>query len=484
MSNSPPRLFDLVEELRSRTSEGAWWEFKSSNTDPKLIGKSISALSNGARLANRECAYLVWGVEDGTHKVVGTAFEPGNTKVGNQDLRMWLSQFVSPCPAIEFSSFLHPDGRLVILEIPAATTSPVTFERSAYVRIGSATTRLVDHPDIEATLWGRIRPFAWEKGAAKSYVDGDHVLDSLDYVSYFELTSQRLPDYRSGIFERLQADQIISGDVGGRWNISNLGAILFAKRLSDFPGLSRKGVRVIDYARSDRTETRARHEPNRGYASGLGALIEYLDTLSPRSEEIRSARRTEQRSFPLIAIRELVANALIHQDFTITGAGPMVELFPGRIEITNPGSPLVEPSRFVDMPPRSRNEALASLMRRMGLCEEQGSGVDKVLIEVELAQLPPPEFRDEGGSVRVVLFGPRAFRDMTPLERTRACYQHAAIRYLSGGRLTNSSLRVRFGLPSTMASTISRIINEAREADLIHLADPSAAKSGYVPFWA
>jgi predicted HTH transcriptional regulator len=97
-------------------------------------------------------------------------------------------------------------------------------------------------------------------------------------------------------------------------------------------------------------------------------------------------------------VRELVANALIHQDFSLSGAGPMVEIFDGRIEITNPGEPLVDTDRFLDSPPTSRNEGLASLMRRFRICEERGSGIDKVVAQLELYQLPPPVFEVPPGS--------------------------------------------------------------------------------------
>ena len=162
----------------------------------------------------------------------------------------------------------------------------------------------------------------------------------------------------------------------------------------------------------------------------------------------------------------------------------MIELFNDRVEITNPGSPLLDPARFLDLPPRSRNEKLAALMRRMGICEEQGSGVDKALTSVERSQLPPPEFRTEGHSVRVVLYGPRTFGSMTPSERVRACSQHAALRWLSGHKMTNASLRERFGLGVTNAAAVSRIIRDAVDAGEIRLADPTAPKSGYVPEWA
>ena len=86
--------------------------------------------------------------------------------------------------------------------------------------------------------------------------------------------------------------------------------------------------------------------------------------LTPADEIIEQALRKTTPMYPELAIRELVANALIHQDFFSTGTGPMVELFEDRVEITNPGMPLVSTERFLDTPPKSRNEALTSLMRR------------------------------------------------------------------------------------------------------------------------
>ena len=169
---------------------------------------------------------------------------------------------------------------------------------------------------------------------------------------------------------------------------------------------------------------------------------------------------------------------------TITGAGPSVELFRNRIEITNPGAPLVEPDRFIDFPPRSRNEALASLMRRMGLCEKQGTGIDKVVKAVEEAQLPPPEFRAEAEATRVTLFGPRRFAGMTAEERLCACYQHAVLCYLSGGRLRNATLCDRLGVDRRNAAQISGVIGQARQRGLIRPDDPARPRSGYVPFWA
>ena len=331
-----------------------------------------------------------------------------------------------------------------------------------------------------------MRPYTWEHGIARSYTSADEVLDLLDYASYFRLTGQPLPDNRSGIFEKLEADQLIRKDAGSRWNITNLGATLFAVDLNRFnPAMARKAVRFVAYdGRNKAATVTHRKDGVKGYAVGLEGLVGYINDLLPQNEHIGATLREAQPLFPELAIRELVANALIHQDMTLTGAGPQIELFVDRIEITNPGKPLIQPDRMIDLPPRSRNAVLASLMRRMRFCEEQGSGLDKVIAQVELFQLPPPLFRDSDAAMQVVLYGPRPYADMTPDERVRACYQHAVLRYLGDEPMRNATLCERLGIAPQNRSQASSVIRKAREAQLIKPADPDRPQAGYVPIWA
>jgi predicted HTH transcriptional regulator len=163
-----------------------------------------------------------------------------------------------------------------------------------------------------------------------------------------------------------------------------------------------------------------------------------------------------------------------------------VEIFDDRIEITNPGEPLVDTQRFVDTPPRSRNEALASLMRRFRVCEERGSGIDKVVSQVELFQLPAPLFESPEGFTRTVLFAHKALSAMDKADRVRACYLHACLCFVTRREMTNTSLRERFGVEEQNRSTVSRLIREAVEAGVIVPADPDAAPKlmRYLPFWA
>ena len=133
------------------------------------------------------------------------------------------------------------------------------------------------------------------------------------------------------------------------------------------------------------------------------------------------------------------------QDFHAAGTAPLVEIFSNRMEITNPGLPLVKTDRFLDSPPKSRNETLASFMRRIGVCEERGSGVDKVVFQTELYQLPAPIFETTPEHTRAVLFAHREFREMDKEDRVRACYLHACLRYVQRDYMTNTTLRIRSG---------------------------------------
>lgn len=480
------RIATLIESLLEQPSETAWLEFKENDSNPKSIGKYISALSNATRLEDKPFAYMLWGIRDTDHGITGTTFSATSARHKGQPLEHWLTQFVSPSLNFTFRSVDYHGIHLTLLEIPACESMSTEFDRIAYIRIGSATPKLSDHSGKLKALWGKIQSHAWESGTALAFIDTERVLDILDYPEYFRQTAQPTPDGKYRILEKLHADGLVQRDAGDNWNITNLGAILYARELKNFPPpIQRKSIRFIAYDGNGRmSPVRYRMEGSRGYATDFPAFIDRIHDAMQHHERIDRVRRVSQYSFPEIAIRELVANALIHQDMTIRGSGPLVEMFNDRIEVTNPGVPLIIPERFLDFPPRSRNEALAALMRRMRYCEEQGTGIDKVIQAVESHHLPAPDFRTEGDAVRIVLYGPRKFADMTPEERIRACYQHAAFLHVNGKRMKNASLRERLGIDLRNAAQASSVISQTLKADLIRSADPAHPRAGYLPYWA
>ena len=181
-----------------------------------------------------------------------------------------------------------------------------------------------------------------------------------------------------------------------------------------------------------------------------------------------------------------MANALIHQDFSIRGTGPVVEIFDSRIEITNAGIPLVDVHRIIDNSPKSRNEKLAELMRRLRMCEELGTGWDKIVISCEVLQLPAPKIALYENSTRVTLFAETPYSSFSQEDKLWACYLHACIQYVQGEQLTNSSLRNRLGLKDSSSGSVSRLIKEAVAANLIKPLEPDTAPRymKYIPVWA
>jgi len=450
------QFLSLVRELTSLTRETEWVELKHNKVVPEEIGEYLSALSNSAALLGKPSAYILWGVEDGTRRILGTTFRPYQKKIGNEELENWLLTQLEPRVMVNIHESVVDGKPLVLFEVQPAPNRPVLFKGVAYIRIGSYKKKLQAHPEKERELWRVFERTPFEKGLAMESATPDDVLSLIDYPNYFRLMRQPLPENRKAILERLTSEKVIVPKGRDRHAITNVGAVLFARNLNDFDRLARKALRVIIYRGDNRVETIREQMDGKGYAIGFEGAISYINDQLPQNEQIGQALRQEIRMVPEIAVRELVANALIHQDFNITGAGPMVEIFTDRMEISNPGVPLIDTLRFIDEPPRSRNEALTAIMRRMNICEERGSGIDKVIFHVEFFQLPAPDFRSAGSSTVAVLYGPRQFTQMDREERIRACYQHACLLYVSGKRMANVTLRKRLGIKESSYTLASR----------------------------
>ena len=189
---------------------------------------------------------------------------------------------------------------------------------------------------------------------------------------------------------------------------------------------------------------------------------------------------------PEIALRELIANALIHQDLNMNGVSVMAEVYSNRIEISNPGEPIVPVARFIDGY-QSRNERLAGIMRRMGICEEKSSGIDRVIQTAEMFQLPAPDFQVGHHRTLVIIDGPKSFDSMDRDDRIRACYQHCSLKRVMREAMTNQSLRERFDLPESKTAIVSQVIAASIEAGQVKIdqrVGTSRKFARYLPYWA
>lgn len=465
-----------VEQInlwRQLPSETQNLEFKEAKTqyDTKKLSRYCVAI------ANEGGGHLILGVKDKLpREVVGTQAFPDVVDIAGK-LFTWVGF------RVDIEEINHPDGRILVFIIPARPRGTAYHYEGAYLmRSGEELVPMSE--DQLRKIFAEGQP-NWLEEIALKNISAQDVVHLLDTQTFFELLNLPYPTDQSGVIGKLISEKLIEKtDVG--FNILNIGAILLAKNLKNFSHIQRKATRVIVYKGESKLETLSDLTGEKGYAVGFIGLVQYVMGKLPQNEIIKNAIRKEVKLVPEVVIRELLANALIHQDFEMTGASPVVEVFSNRIEISNPGEPIVPVERFIDGY-QSRNERLADIMRRFGICEEKSSGIDRVIESAEILQLPAPEFLISHKRTIVVIHGERAFRDMSGSDRVRACYQHCVLQYVLRKQMTNQSLRQRFGVSEGSANIISQIISSAVEQNLIK-NDPNAPDSRryarYIPFWA
>lgn len=461
---------DLWLSAHSETQNLEFKEAKTQFANKKLYRYCVA-------LANEGGGYLVLGVADKPPRnVVGS-------QAFNDPVAMAAKLFTAVGFRVEIEEVQHPDGRVVVFQVPSRPKGTAYhYEGSYLMRSGEELVPMSE--DQLRRIFAEGQP-EWLEEIAKRDLSGQDVIQLLDTQSFFDLLDLPYPTEQVGVLQRLETERLICSD-NGSYVILNIAALLLAKKMENFEGVKRKAARVVVYSGESKLQTESDKTGEKGYAVGFQGLVSYVMGKLPQNEVIEDAIRKEVKLLPEVVIRELLANALIHQDFTLTGTGPLVEIYTDRVEISNPGEPIVPVERFIDGY-QSRNERLADLMRRFGICEEKSSGVDRVIEAAELLQLPAPDFLVEYQRTVVVIYGPRAFKAMDRSDRVRACYQHCVLQWVLRKKMTNQTLRDRFGLSERSGNTVSQIISAAVEQGLVK-NDPGAPDSRkyarYIPSWA
>jgi len=468
-----PTSPEQIDLWRSTPSEHQRLEFKEAKNqfdNKKLFAYCVA-------IANEGGGILLMGIADRPPRnVVGT-------KAFNNPIEMAEILFTAIGFRVDIEEVSHPDGRVLVFHIPSRPRGTAYHLDGAYLmRSGEAMVPMSE--DQLRRIFAEGEP-DWLEESSMMDATPEDIVGLLDTQTFFELLKIPYPTERTGVIERLLQEKLIDEN-RGTFSIRRLGALLLAKQLGAFPDLERKAARVVVYSGASKLETKLDQIGTRGYAVGFQALVRFVMAQLPQNEVIKDALRKEVKLVPEIVIREVVANALIHQDLSITGASMMVEIYNDRIEISNPGEPIVPVERFIDGY-QSRNERLANLMRRFGICEEKSSGIDRVVNAAEVYQLPAPYFLSAFRRTSVVIYGPRDFEDMGRDDRIRACYQHCALRRVMSEFMTNQSLRERFHLPESKSAIVSQVIAATIEERMIK---PDEAVGGsrkfarYLPFWA
>ena len=378
----------------------------------------------------------------------------------------------------------HP---LLFVHIPEAREKPVHLRGgdiyNCYIRSAGHTVKAARQ--FVRRLVAESEGVTYEERSAKSGLTPDEVLRLLDYHKAFELLGRQVPSTSEAVLSFMEELGICCKEIVG-YMITHLGAVLFAHSLAEFDNMQARAVIVRRYVGNNNRQLLWEQKGVMGYAVGLEGLISFV-MKNTGSEKIDGAVRELVPTYPRVAIREFIANALVHQDFDVKGMPITIEIYGNRLTITNPGYSLNDVNRLIDLPPHSRNEKMAQLMLQLGLCERRGSGVDRAVEAMEKMLLPA--YKAESGSnfTRVTLYPLKPLAEMTKEERVEACYQHCCLTYTDNATMNNQSVRERFGLNKNQSTIASHIIADTVAKGLIKSSNPDSDSRkfvSYVPFYA
>jgi len=474
----------ILQELLSKPAETEIVEFKraQNNFDDDEIGKYFSALSNEANLKDEKYAWLVFGVDNNTHALTNTQYKISRPSLDAMKKKIG-DQTTNRITFEEIYDFQINGNRVVMFQIPATPKGiPMAYQGHYYGRDGESLVAL-NLQEIEH-IRSQVNDTSFEFQPAKSNLTAQEVLRYLNYAKLYERINKRVPTDEQVVLQLLE-EYSYAVNEHGSWSITNMGAILFANHLSDFDKLRFREIVLRRYEGNSNLVLIGEKRSEAGYAVEFDGLVDWLENNS--SKEKIETLRTIEPSYPKIAIREFLANIMVHQDFSISGMPLTVEIFGNRMVFTNPGSSLNAANRLIDLPPRSRNEELAQSMLVIDMCERRGSGYDRAVGSIEAMFLPPYKAESGDNYTRITMYPKKKFNDMSQQDKLNACYQHACLLYENGQELSNTSLRERFNLDAHKSSVVSRVISDAITNNMIKPStegNQSKKFSTYIPFYA
>lgn len=405
-------LLQLLEGLRAKPNEFGCLEFKTNWNNPDDIGEYISALANSAALEGVDRGWMIWGVEDGTHRVVGTQFDPFSAKAsGNQSLIMWLQQMTTPRADFAFHRCSHPDGTVVLLEIHPARSAPISFKGQRFIRIDSNKTKLTDHQNKESRLWAMLgQKDDWSIG-----VVADATLADLDPQA-IDAARRRFTEYLIKSEPDVARHKQIQEEAAG-WDVATL---LNKARITKQGRITRSALLLLGKDESAhflspmdaKISWILRDANNRTVTSqhfGMPLLLA-TDQVFARIRNVTVEHMPDGSLFPTSipqydpwVIREALHNCVAHQDYRLGGKINVVE-HPDQLLFSNLGQfipPSVEWMLEHQSPPEHyRNQWLIDGMIRLRMIEQVGSGIRRMFETQRERFFPLPDYqfdtRDSG----------------------------------------------------------------------------------------
>lgn len=446
----------------------------------KRLAEHISAFSNQSG-----GGFFVYGIsQDGN--IIGV--EENSVKAIIEKLSNIARDGIEPSQKVDHAIIKYNGKSLLIMHILESSDKPVHLRSKgmecSFIRTGGQTRKMSKQEMAHSVI--SSRSFRYEELEALTCNESE-IFELLNTDKIFDFLGISIPETDQSKIDLLINNKLVYRN-NENYFITNLGAIIGANDFRRFPGKERFTVRIITYKGISRVSVASEKEFVGGYGVSFQDIVKFAMEQLPTNEVIQDAIRRDVPIYPVDTVRELVANALVHRDFTKSTTHPMIEIFEDRMEILNPGGLVssMDVNRIIDTAPESRNELFARMMRRMGICEERGTGIDKALFAVEFYQLPPLEFLNSPNSFKAIIYSPKVFKDMTSTERVRACYQHSCLKYVFKKQMTNATFRQRLGLKDGQNALVWKIICKTIDMGLIkngNLESKSRKFTYYIPYW-
>lgn len=387
-------LVTLIDKLCSYSSEQEWFEFKENRYSTEELGQYISALANSACINDKTHGYLVFGIHDKTHAIVGTSFDPYIEKgKGEQPLQLWLTMLLEPNLGFSIYPFDYSGKRLVVFEVNAATDRPVSFHEKEWVRIGECKTELRNHPEKSREIWNRkYRLNDWSaqfcKGATLEDLHPEAMAQArVEFKTKYPFQASDVNSWDNETFLN-KAKIAIHG------KLTNTAIILLGKPESAAL-ISPALARISWILKDDKNSERDYEHFAPPFLLNVGSVFKKIRNLTIRHLPDGTLFPLETTQYDQWVLREALHNCIAHQDYALKGRINVIET-PSSISLTNAGSFLpgsVENVIRQDAPQEIyRNPFLAEAMVHLNMIDTQGGGIKKMFSAQIKRFFPLPDY--------------------------------------------------------------------------------------------
>lgn len=397
----PEMKNDHDEILRILSSENSSLEeiiFDNEVPNPDIIGKFISAMANSTAQNDREFELLILGVNPQTGNIEGSKFEPDSLTLEGKSLLSWLKDLLNFEVDFDFTSLDLDGSNLVILEVLKPQNFPVTFKNRQYDLINGIPIEAIPNTDLGSRenkqSFVQEVEYSENNKSEINIKSLQELLHSVDYQTYFDLLDESIPNNESDIAETLQKAGIIGFEPSkDGYFLTDLGALALSKNLSNEPNMRRRHLILNRYDGNNRGGNCQKTVFESGYLTSIDSAIEAIRKLTKLPDPISGEPDSLPSPYPTRALKELIVNALVHQDFDPSNkayGSPLVEVFDGRIEISNTADLQINIATIVNSTRSIRNQDLYGLFAKLGLCEHKEHGWELIIDGCEQSQMPAP----------------------------------------------------------------------------------------------